>query len=108
MISLREASGFSRGRRPICASNGSVSSRIRPLDSAMLIMLMRSSLPASFDPPDAGAQRAQLLFKRLIAAVKVVDPVHQRLALRDEARDDEARGSAQIGRHHFCSLQLLD
>ncbi|MNJ80155.1 hypothetical protein D3C77_784300 [compost metagenome] len=38
MISLRLLSGFSRGTMPASASNGRVSSRMRPLDSAMVSM----------------------------------------------------------------------
>jgi hypothetical protein len=37
MISLREVSGFSAGTMPAAASSGRVSSKMRPLESAMVI-----------------------------------------------------------------------
>ena len=37
MISLREVSGSSRGTTPAAFSSGSVSSKMRPLDRAMVI-----------------------------------------------------------------------
>jgi hypothetical protein len=40
ITSLREVSGFSLGRMPTRASSGAVSSKIRPFESAMLMLAM--------------------------------------------------------------------
>src|SRR5438270_13359426 len=122
MTSLRELSGFALGRMPTRASSGAVSSKIRPFDNAMLMLAMcnhpgnrpercaegggfyRKALRYALDP---GPEGAELFFQRLVAAVKMVNAVDQRFALRDEAGDDEAGGGAQIGRHDRCALQAL-
>src|SRR5271170_5676562 len=108
MISLRDFSGSSFGRAATRASSGAVSSRIRPFDNAMLIMPMRSSLPASVDPLDAAAQRAQLLLERFVAAVQVIDAVDDRFALRRQAGEHEACRGTQVGCHHLRSGKPFD
>src|SRR4029078_238846 len=107
MMSLRDLSGSSLGRNPTRASRGSVSSRIRPLDNAMLITPMRSSLPASVHPRNSRAQPAEFLLERFVAAVQVVNAVDHGLALRSEAREHEARPGAQGGRHHLRTGEPL-
>src|SRR3984893_1148489 len=43
MMSLREVSGSSAGAMPAAASSGKVSSKMRPLDSAIVSMAMSAS-----------------------------------------------------------------
>src|SRR4051812_15233214 len=115
MTSLREVSGFDLGRMPTRASSGAVSSKIRPFDSAMLMLAMCNhpgSRPKSYQRGgilpqtlDAGAERTQLGLERFIAAVEVIDAVDDGFALRREPGDHEARGSAQVGRHDGCALE---
>ena len=77
-----QAAGSSPGPRrasiPACASSGSVSSRIRPFDRASVII--------DDHPLDVGAERAQLRFHPVVAAVEVVDAVDHGLAVGDERR----------------------
>src|SRR6185369_12465160 len=122
MTSLREVSGFDLGRMPTRASSGAVSSKIRPFDSAMLMLAMCNHpevvlkyapksyqrggiLPQTFD---ARAERAELGLQGFVAAVEVVNAVDHRLTLGGEAGDDEARRSPQVGGHHGRALQPLD
>src|SRR5262245_30316744 len=112
MMSLRECSGSCLGRIPARASNGAVSSKIRPFDSAMLMLAMmcRTHRGAAFyrnsaDAFDARAERAQLDLECLVAAVEVVDAIDDRLALGDQPGDHQAGGSPQVGRHHARALQ---
>src|SRR3954462_3766107 len=83
-ISLREVSGSSSTRTPASASSGRLSSKMRPLDSASVI----TSCPTQAF--DVRAQTGQLGFHPVVAAVQVVDAVHQRLAVGHEAGDDQA------------------
>ena len=115
-ISLREVSGFPLGRMPTRASSGAVSSKIRPLDSAMLIspwqqrarFYRRNRADSYFIRSTLGAERAELLLERLVAAIEVVDAVDHRLALGHQAGDDQAGRGAQVGRHDGRALQPLD
>jgi hypothetical protein len=50
--SLRELSPFDFGSIPTRASRGAVSSKIRPLESAMLISAMRSGKKRRILPPE--------------------------------------------------------
>src|SRR6202165_3401008 len=112
IMSLREVSGSSAGAMPAAASSGKVSSKMRPLDSAIVSMAMSASqthiLAAEGahadaaplgDAMDARAERGELFLDPLVTAIKVIDAIDHRLALRDQAGDDQARGCAQIGRH---------
>src|SRR6187455_1284959 len=82
-MSLRVFSGSSARARPVAASSGADSSKMRPLESARVIM-------ASGDPFDAGPEGAQARLEPLVAAVQVVDTVDDGLALGHEAGDHEA------------------
>src|SRR5215471_5472109 len=110
--SLREPSGSSSARTPALASSGSVSSKMRPFERASVITAMptrdnrgfyrkdrgkpcisrTSGHAPSGHPSDARAELRELLLDAFVAAVQVVDAVDARLALGDEARDDQARG----------------
>src|SRR2546422_3547480 len=115
--SLRELSPLPLGSMPTRASSGAVSSKIRPLDSAMLISAMakrprfyrRNREIASRRLLEAlypSTERAQFLFERFIAAIQMIDAVNDGLALGDETGDHEARGGAKIGGHHGGALKL--
>src|SRR5262249_55255586 len=106
MMSLRECSGSCLGRIPARASNGAVSSKMRPFDNAMLMLAMmcRTHRGGGFYinsayTLDPGAERAQLRFERLVAAVEVVDALDDGLSLRHQAGDHQAGRGAQVGRH---------
>src|SRR5450755_4805664 len=113
MMSLREVSGSSAGAMPAAASSGKVSSKMRPLDSAIVSMAMSASqmgilaaegkhadaVPALGDAMDARAERGELFLDPLVTAIEVIDAIDHRLAFRDQAGDDQAGGCAQIGRH---------
>src|SRR5437868_8820820 len=120
MMSLREVSGSSAGAMPAAASSGKVSSKMRPLDSAIVSMAMSASqmgiltasrrhfarLPRhagrgarSGEAMDARAERGELFLDPLVTAIEVIDAIDHRLAFRDQASDDQASGRAQIGRH---------
>src|SRR6266480_6318131 len=119
--SLRERSGSSFGRIPTRSSSGAVSSKMRPLDSAMLIWAMCKTKKAPEGPDktmnftaispgalDSGAERGKLFLERLVAAVEVIDAIDDGLALCHQGGDDQARRGAQIGRHDGSALQPLD
>src|SRR5262252_10645504 len=121
--SLREPSGSSSARTPALASSGSVSSKIRPFERASVITAMRTRDNRGFYRKDRGrpcismtsghtlyacAELRQLLLDAFVAAVEVIDAVDARLALGDEARDDQARRGAQVRRHHVRALQPGD
>src|SRR3954470_19404651 len=93
MMSLRDFSGSSEGAMPAAASRGTVSSKMRPLASARVIIaaLSRHTL-------DARAELAKARLDPLVAAVQVVDAIDHRPAFGDEAGDDEARRRPQVGR----------
>ena len=55
---------------------------------------------SSVHAPDDGAQRGQLLFDIVVAAIDMVDAVDQRVALGDQASEHQAGRGAQIGGHH--------
>jgi hypothetical protein len=76
---------------PAARSSGSVSSKMRPLDRARVIMLI--------DPFDVRADAAQLGFHLVVAAVQVVDAIDHGLAVGHQAGDDQAGGGAQVGGH---------
>src|SRR6202140_2683811 len=113
MMSLREVSGSSAGAMPAAASSGKVSSKMRPLDSAIVSMAMSASqtrilaaegehadaVPALGQAMNARAERGELFLDPLVTAIEVVDAIDDRLSFRDQSGDDEARGCAQIGRH---------
>src|SRR3954466_7136244 len=94
-ISLREVSGSSSTSTPAAFNSGSVSSKIRPFDSARVITGPPAGPPqgeaqpprgaatgrergGSCKPFDVGADRAQLRFHLVVAAVEVVDAVDPR------------------------------
>src|SRR6267143_1776900 len=100
--SLRERSGSSFGRIPTRSSSGAVSSKMRPFDSAMLILAINEKGPDGADKTlnftaislgalDPGAERGELFFERLVAAVEVVDAIDDGLALGHQGGDDQAR-----------------
>src|SRR5664279_1583310 len=91
MISLRDFSGSSAGTMPAAARRGRVSSKMRPLERAMVIPLM-----GLFYPSNVGAQSRQLLLQPLVASVKMVDALDQGLTLRHQAGYDQAGRSAQV------------
>src|SRR5450830_2178966 len=129
MISLRLLSGFSVGTMPASASNGRVSSRMRPLDSAMVSMgklspstcirKAHSPLSAQAGPhrqkattlarnaADLGTEHLQLLFDALITTVDVVDAVDQRVAFSGQGRNHQAGRSPQVGGHDRCAFQAV-
>src|SRR3569833_775396 len=76
-----------------------VSSRMRPFGSARMMGLLLCTF-------DLRADTAQLLLDRLVTAIEVVDAEHVGLALRDEAREHEARRCPEVGRHHRRAGQL--
>src|SRR6267378_1779262 len=107
--SLRERSGSSFGRIPTRSSSGADSSKMRPLDSAMLILAINEKGPDGADKAlnftaislsalDPGAERGELFLERLVAAVEVIDAID----------DGQARRCAQIRRHDGSALQPLD
>src|SRR5882762_10442535 len=117
--SLRERSGSSFGRIPTRSSSGAVSSKMRPFDSAMLILAINEKGPEGPDKalnftaisPDAldpGAERGKLLLEALIAAVEVIDAIDDGLALGHQGGDDQARRCAQVRRHDGSALQPPD
>src|SRR2546426_2386300 len=92
---------------------------MRPLDSAMLILTINEKGPDGADKTlnftaispgalDPGAERGELFFERLVAAVEVIDAIDHGLAIGHQASDDQARRGAQIGRHDGGALQPLD
>src|SRR5262249_5819211 len=92
-MSLREVSGSSVARTPAFPRSGRVSSKMRPLARASVIM-------GSGYPRDARAQEAQPALDVLVAAIEVVDAVDHGFPIGHEAGDHEARGGAQVGGHH--------
>src|ERR1700694_2460922 len=117
--SLRERSGSSFKRMPTRASNGAVSSKMRPLDSAMLILAINEKGPEgpdkalNFTAISLGAlapraERGELFLERLVAAVEVIDAIDDGLALGHQRGNDQARRRAQIRRHDGSALQPLD
>src|SRR5437868_3764275 len=124
-MSLRDFSGSSVTSMPAAFSSGRVSSKMRPLDSASVIIAPPAEPPrgrcapprgaasdsqraGSFRSLDVGADAAQLRFHLVVAAVQVVDAVDDSLAFGHEARDHEACRGAQVGGHHRRTRQLLD
>src|SRR3979490_2747165 len=108
--SLRERSGPSFGRLPTRSSSGAVSSKMRPFDSAMLILAINEKGPEGPDKTmnftaislsalATGAERGKLFFERLIAAVDAVDAIDDGLALRHQGGDEQARRCAQTRAH---------
>ncbi|SUE24137.1 Uncharacterised protein [Ralstonia pickettii] len=86
---------------PAAFSNGSVLSKMRPLDNASVSWLeadwnaFMAGLP--LDAADLGADGGQLVFDAVVTAIKMIDAVDQRLALRDQPGDDEAgRGAGRL------------
>src|SRR5215470_7288456 len=111
IISLREVSGSSTGAMPARASRGSVSSKVRPLARAMVSgctartgeggsPFYRRCAADLGDAADACAERGELLFDPLVAAIEVVDAIDRGLSFGDQPADDQTGGGAQIGRHH--------
>src|SRR5260221_13809537 len=97
--SWRESCGSSHAWSPAAFSSGAVSSKIRPFDRAIL-MLMSDNIPLpSMGAPDARTQLTQLFFDAFITPVQMVDTVDHRLASGDQSGEDQARRSAQIGGH---------
>src|SRR5690625_1436435 len=87
------------GSMPISASRGSVSSRMRPLVSAMVSvsdLIMMSSGNSS----NVGAQLLQLLFDALVATIDMIDAIDDGGALRRQPGNHQARRGAQVRRHH--------
>src|SRR5512143_3021563 len=113
-ISLRLVSGSSFGTMPAWASSGSVSLKMRPLERAMVNVSVMASHPVALaaswrgDAADTCTQLRQLLLDALVAAIDMVDAIHQGIALRHQRGDDETRRGAQVGGHHRRTAQLLD
>src|SRR3990167_1699362 len=102
MISLRLLSGFSVGSIPAAASSGRVSSRIRPLERAMVSMVLARHA-ANLRP-----QQLQLLFDALVTTVDVVNAINQGVALGNQCRDHQAGRRSQVGGHDRCALETFD
>ena len=65
--------------------------------------------PPSFrDSPNVGAALRELAVERLVAAIEMVDAVDGGFAFGNQRGEHEADRGAQVGRHHFCTAQLLD
>ena len=59
----------------------------------------------ALDPFDARAQSPQFLVNSFVAAVQVIDALHQRAASSDQPRDNQGRGGAEIAGHHRRAAQ---
>src|SRR5690606_33344930 len=106
MISLRLDDGSSSGRMPAAANSGSVSSRMRPLDSAMVNIGSDRGKSGDGGPAldqvighatDLGADLGQLLLDAIVASVDVVDAVDDRLPPGAEAGRHQAARGAKAG-----------
>ena len=57
---------------------------------------------------DMRAERLQLFDKLLVAALDVMDSRNLGRPVGDQARYDEGRSAAQIGRGNLCTREALD
>src|SRR5579883_3677899 len=60
------------------------------------------------EPFDLGAARRQLLLEMLIAAIEVIDPVDDRLALGGEPGEHERHRGAEVGGHDRRAGEMPD
>src|SRR5574341_452746 len=88
-----------RRSRDTAESSWSAGSRSRPLGSANV-----NGAAISLNPLDAGAQRLELLLKRLVAAIQVIDARDHGGAPRREPGQHERGGRPQVGRHDGRAL----
>src|SRR5262249_32319611 len=116
--------GSSSARIPAAASSGSVSSKMRPFESASVITGKRAGGNRAFyrkgrGKPcisttlagtsgyafDARSELSELLLDAFIAAVEMVDAVDAGLAVGDQTGDHQARGGTQVRRHDIRALK---
>src|SRR5678815_948027 len=98
-ISRRESHSTGDRSWPARPNTSAASSRMRPLGTARTIGRVIGRLGLLLGPPDLRTNRAQLLLDRLVSAIEVIDAQDLGLARRDEPREDQARGRAQVGGH---------
>src|SRR5687768_443812 len=94
---------------------------MRPLESAIVITARpEDSIKTGFyskngrlaargeiaDAADSRAQARELFLDPLVAAVEVIDALHGGGATRDQSRQHQARGGAQIGRHDGGPVEM--
>src|SRR5690606_30162284 len=106
-ISLRLLFRSSTGSMPASFSSGRVSSRMRPLDRAMVRLLLMCLLSGG-NAADAGTQHLQLFLDAFVTAINVVDAVDQGIAIGPEAGDHQAGGGPQVGRHDRSTLEPVN
>src|SRR5690606_14453926 len=112
--SLRLFSMSSSGRISAAASSGKVSSRMRPLVSAMVrVWLMEFTfyeplLLRTLHAAHTGTQGLEFLFDFFVPAINVVDAVDQGFAIGNQTSNDQAGRCAQVGCHHRRGLQAFN
>src|SRR5689334_1468634 len=99
ITSLRLFSGSSTGTIPACANSGRPSSRMRPLDNAMLMVVDISAVvpgnrqrrlrlghrrARAGDTSDARTELRQFLFDHLVAAIDVINAINDGFVLGDQ------------------------
>src|SRR3989344_5659332 len=95
----------------ICRSSASSASRRSGSTGALASVTTPSIsvlITCSFNPSDIRPARAQLLLQTLEPAIQMINPADRRLALGDQAGDDQAHGGPQVGGHHLGAVQPLD
>src|SRR5690606_32985047 len=58
-------------------------------------------------PSDVGSQRLKLFFNTFVAAINMIDPIHQGCAVSNQAGNYQTGGCPQVTGHHWRALQAL-
>src|SRR6185436_18599734 len=91
MMSLREVSGSSAGTMPAAFSSGTVCSNMRPFERAILRLIFFLHTATSMCPLDSSAQLTQFFFYALVAAIQMVNAVHEGFSVCDQASQHQTR-----------------
>ena len=97
---LRLASRSSRGSIPTAANMGSVSFRIRPFVSAIVMscwsFIAVSSKPSGRYTTDVGTQTLQVALNIFVSTIDMINPIDPCLARCNQARDNQTSRRSEI------------
>src|SRR5690606_20703906 len=107
-INLREDSGLSLTEIPAASSKGMVSSKMRPLESAIVNISLSSLDILPTQSFNLCSQPFQFYFHLLIATIKMVNPVDDGFTTGRQSGNDQTGRCTQIGCHDLGTKQLRD
>src|ERR1035437_5960826 len=124
-MSLRDFSGSSSTSTPAARSNGRVSSKMRPFDSAIVIIYTSSPYAVSakryvidsdpkaaesaqsLHPLNVRTQAAQLGLHLIVTPIQMINALHRGLSVCHQAGNHQAGGGPQISRHNTGAGELF-